>query len=106
MERFKTYERETKNRDFKRAKFNKAPPSDEQAVIINWLKASVLELEKNHKAIETEIQILEGKDGGDTDQLEEDANTIAELDERYVRLDWIGLDWKREGDGFHYRFGF
>lgn len=83
MERFKAYERETKNRtDFKRAKFNKAPPSDEAAMIINWLKTSLVELEKNHKAIETEIQILEAKDGGDTDQLEEDANTIAELDER------------------------
>lgn len=54
-------------------------------MIINWLKTSIVELEKNHKAIETEIQILESKDGGDTDQLEEDANTIAALDERSER---------------------
>ncbi|MCL4419514.1 hypothetical protein M1146_05445 [Patescibacteria group bacterium] len=83
MERFKSYERESKSRDYKRSKFNKGKKeTDENHEMMSWLKSSVVELEKNHKAIEDSISILESKDGGDADQLEEDANEIAELDER------------------------
>lgn len=83
MERFKAYERESKSQHSKRSKFSKGKrENDENNEMMSWLKSSIADLEKNHKAIEDKISELEAKDGGDADQLEEDANEIAELDER------------------------